>query len=166
VLTEDGELPFQEYFVAQRCEPRVTGFRFEGIDQARPAPGAVEAIQNADAVVICPSNPWVSVDPILSVLGIRSALEDKVVVAVSPIIGGKAVKGPAAKMYGELGITPSAQAVAEHYGDLLTGFVLDEVDRNLTKLLSLKTLVTDTIMKRAEDRVRLGEEVLSFVGDL
>jgi LPPG:FO 2-phospho-L-lactate transferase len=108
----------------------------------------------------------VSVDPILSVLGIRSALEDKVVVAVSPIIGGKAVKGPAAKMYGELGITPSAQAVAEHYGDLLTGFVLDEVDRNLTKLLSLKTLITDTIMKRTEDRVRLGEEVLSFVGDL
>ncbi len=87
-------------------------------------------------------------------------------VAVSPIIGGKAVKGPAAKMYGELWITPSAKAVAEHYGDLLTGFVLDDIDRNLTNLLRLKTLVTDTIMKRVEDRVRLGEEVLSFVGDL
>ena len=166
VLTEDGELPFQEYFIARRCEPRVTGFRFEGIDQARPAPGAVEAIQAADAVIICPSNPWVSVDPILNVPGIRSALEDKVVVAVSPIIGGKAVKGPAAKMYGELGIFPSAQAVAEHYGDLLSGFVLDDIDMNLTKLLSLKTLVTDTIMMQVEDRVRLGEEVMSFARDL
>jgi LPPG:FO 2-phospho-L-lactate transferase len=166
VLTEDGELSFQDYFVARRCEPRVTGFRFEGIDQARPAPGAVEAIQAADVIIICPSNPWVSVDPILSVPGIHSALDDKVVVAVSPIIGGKAVKGPAAKMYGELGITPSAQAVAEHYGDLLTGFVLDDIDRNLTNLLRLKTLVTDTIMMRMEDRIRLGEEVLSFVGDL
>ena len=166
VLTEDGELPFQEYFVALRCEPQVTGFRFEGINQARPAPGAVEAIQNADVIIICPSNPWVSIDPILSVPGVRSTLNNKVVAAVSPIIGGKAVKGPAAKMYAELGITPSAQAVAEHYGDLLTGFVLDDIDRNLTKLLSLKTLVTDTIMKRTEDRVRLGEEVLSFTKDL
>ncbi len=166
VLTEEGEMVFQEYFVARRCEPRVTGFRFEGIEQARPAPGVLEAIQKADFVVICPSNPWVSIDPILSVPGIYTALEERPVIAVSPIIGGKALKGPAAKMYAELGITPSAHAVAEHYGDLLAGFVLDEVDRNLTKDLGLRTLVTDTIMKRKEDRIRLGEEVLSFAKDL
>ena len=166
VLTEEGEMAFQEYFVARRCEPRVTGFRFEGSEQARPAPGVLEAIQKADFVVICPSNPWVSIDPILSVPGIYTALEERPVIAVSPIIGGKTLKGPAAKMYAELGITPSAHAVAEHYGDLLAGFVLDEVDRNLTKDLGLRTLVADTIMKRTEDRTRLGEAVLSFARDL
>ena len=166
VLTEEGEMAFQEYFVARRCEPRVTGFRFEGSEQARPAPGVLDAIQKADFVVICPSNPWVSIDPILSVPGIYTALEERPVIAVSPIIGGKAIKGPAAKMYAELGITPSANAVAEHYGDLLAGFVLDEVDGNLTKDLGLRTLVADTIMKRKKDRIRLGEEVLSFAKDL
>jgi LPPG:FO 2-phospho-L-lactate transferase len=166
VLTEEGEMAFQEYFVARRCEPRVAGFRFEGIEQARPAPGVLDAIQKADFVVICPSNPWVSIDPIISVPGIRSAVEKKPVIAVSPIIGGKTVKGPAAKMYTELGITPTAHTVAEHYGDLLTGFVVDEVDRNLTKDIGLRTLVTDTIMKRKEDRIRFGEEVLFFAKDL
>jgi LPPG:FO 2-phospho-L-lactate transferase len=108
----------------------------------------------------------VSIDPILSVPGIRFALEERAVIAVSPIIGGKALKGPAAKMYAELGITPTAHAVAEHYGGLLAGFVLDEVDGNLTKDIGLRTLVADTIMKRKEDRIRLGEEVLSFAKDL
>jgi LPPG:FO 2-phospho-L-lactate transferase len=166
VLTDEGELAFQEYFVARRCEPLVSGFRFEGIEAARPAPGVLEAIRGAEAVVICPSNPWVSIDPILNVPGILSAIKEKVVVAVSPIIGGKAVRGPAAKMYLELGITPSAQAVAEHYGDLLTGFVLDTIDRELAKDLGLKTLITDTIMTRNEDRIRLGKEVLSFTRGL
>ncbi|TES89927.1 MAG: 2-phospho-L-lactate transferase [Anaerolineales bacterium] len=166
VLTEEGEMAFQEYFVARRCEPRVTGFRFEGSEQAKPAPGVLEAIQKADFVVLCPSNPWVSIDPILSVPGIYTALEERPVIAVSPIIGGKALKGPVTKMYAELGITPTAHAVAEHYGDLLAGFVLDEVDRNLTKDLGLRTLVTDTIMKSMEDRTRLGEAVLSFARDL
>jgi LPPG:FO 2-phospho-L-lactate transferase len=166
VLTDEGELPFQEYFVARRCEPQVTGFRFEGIQSAVPAPGVLEAIQEAEAVILCPSNPWVSIDPILNVPGILPALLGKVVVAVSPIIGGKALKGPAAKMYTELGITPSAQAVAEHYDKLLSGFIIDNTDKKLTKVLSLKTLVTDTIMTRKEDRIRLGEEVLSFIRDL
>jgi len=166
VLTEEGEMAFQEYFVARRCEPRVTGFRFEGSEQAKPAPGVLEAIQKADFVVLCPSNPWVSIDPILSVPGIYTALEERPVIAVSPIIGGKALKGPVTKMYAELGITPTAHAVAEHYGDLLAGFVLDEVDGNLTKDLGLRTLVTDTIMKSMEDRTRLGEAVLSFARDL
>jgi LPPG:FO 2-phospho-L-lactate transferase len=166
VFTDEGELAFQEYFVARQCEPQVTGFRFEGIQSAIPAPGVLEAIQVAEAVILCPSNPWVSIDPILKVPGILPALHSKVVAAVSPIIGGKALKGPAEKMYTELGITPSAQAVAEHYGELLSGFVIDTTDKELAKVLSLKTLVTDTIMMRKEDRIRLGEEVLSFIRDL
>ena len=166
VLSDEGELAFQEYFVARRCSPHVSGFRFEGIEAALPAPGVLDAIYEAEAIIICPSNPWVSIDPILKVPGILSAVKEKVVVAVSPIIGGKAVKGPAARMYKELGIAPSAQAVAEHYGDLLAGFVIDSIDRELAKDLGLRALVTDTIMTRKEDRIRLGKEVLSFTKDL
>ena len=163
---EQGELSFQEYFVHQRCEPTVTGFRFEGIENAHPAAGVVEAIENADAVIFCPSNPWVSIDPILAVAGIKSACEPKPIIAVSPIIGGKALKGPAAKMYRELGIEPSALAVAEHYQGLLSGFIFDQIDsetRSKIKALGIKTLVTDTIMKDVKGRHRLAKDVLDFV---
>ena len=129
VDTDEGELAFQEYFVHRHCEPRVKGFRFDGVEVAQPVIGAREAIESAQAVVICPSNPWVSIDPILRVL----KEINKPVVAVSPIIGGKTVKGPAAKMYAELGIEPSALAVAEHYRNLLTGFVLDSQDRAVVR---------------------------------
>jgi LPPG:FO 2-phospho-L-lactate transferase len=162
VITAQGELGFQEYFVARRCQPSVTGFRFEGIESAGPAPGVLPALEGADTVILCPSNPWVSIDPILALPGVRQVLKIKPVIAVSPIIGGQALKGPAAKMYSELGITPSALAVAEHYRDLLTGFVLDEIDTILTESLDIKTLITDTIMSEEEDRKRLGEEVLSL----
>ena len=169
VDTDEGELPFQEYFVHRRCEPRVKGFRFEGADKAEPAPGAREAIRSADAIVICPSNPWVSVDPILEVLhpllsgegpGVRS-------VAVSPIIGGKTVKGPAAKMYRELGIEPSALAVANHYRGLVTHFMMDTSDAQLIESvrgLNMQTHVTNTVMKSHEDRKRLAENLLTFIG--
>jgi LPPG:FO 2-phospho-L-lactate transferase len=160
VNTAEGELTFQEYFVHRRCEPKVRGFRFDGIDSAAPAPGAREAVDRADVVVICPSNPWVSVDPILKVIG----KINPPVIAVSPIIGGKAVKGPAAKMYGELGIDPSAHAVAEHYRGLLSGFVLDRVDEKFAKEISAKTLVTDTLMETIADRARLANDVLHFAG--
>ncbi len=166
VGVETGELAFQEYFVHQRCEPKVTGFRFDGVESARPAPGVVEAIETAEAVVICPSNPWVSIDPILAVAGIRSRLEGKPVLAVSPIIGGKTVKGPAAKMYSELGIHPSAFSVARHYRGLLTGFVLDGVDaaqERAIQNLNLRTLVADTLMNHLTDRVRLAGDVLNFI---
>lgn len=166
VLTEEGELAFQEYFVARRCEPKVTGFHFENILQAAPAPGVLEAIAAAEAVVICPSNPWVSIDPILGVPGIREALSQKLVVAVSPIIGGKAIKGPAAKMYTELEIEPSAAAVAWHYGGLLSGFVIDNVDEILTKNIGIPHLITGTIMVEREQRSTLAEEVLSFAREL
>ena len=160
---ESGELAFQEYFVRQKCEPRVRGFRFAGIESALPAPGVLEAIAEADVVVICPSNPWVSIDPILALPGLRPALAAKRVVAVSPIVGGKAVKGPAAKMFAELGIGPSAAAVAQHYGSLLAGFVLDRLDEALASGIGLPTLITDTIMKDGEARLGLARDVLNWI---
>ncbi len=150
------------------CEPAVTGFRFQGVENSRPAPGILQAIQEADLIVICPSNPWVSIDPILAVPGIRSALEEKLVLAISPIIAGEAVKGPAAKMYLEMGIIPSANAVAKHYGNLLDGFIIDRQDEELMKGITnrethpLKVFCADTWMKTREDRVRLAGEVLDF----
>jgi len=165
VYTEDGEMSFQEYFVHQQCHPRVTGFRFEDAERARPAPGVLEALRAADLVVICPSNPWVSIDPILALPGIRPELAARLVLAVSPIIGGQTVKGPAAKMYSELGIQPSAIAVANHYTSLLNGFVLDQVDTEQAGAIKSRiphVLVTNTLMKTPQDRVRLAEEVLEL----
>jgi LPPG:FO 2-phospho-L-lactate transferase len=164
---DQGELPFQEYFVHRHCEPKVRGFRFQGIETALPAPGVVEAIQQAEAIVFCPSNPWVSLDPILAVAGLRFQIESKKVVAVSPIIGGQTVKGPAAKMFAELGIQPSALAVAEHYHDLLSGFVMDNIDaemENDVKNLNLRTLVTQTLMSSLTVRQHLAQDVLNFIG--
>jgi len=164
VDTDEGELAFQEYFVHRRCEPRVKGFRFEGADRAEAVSEAKEAIQSADAVVICPSNPWVSIDPILKVIPIQN----KPVYAVSPIIGGETVKGPAAKMYRELGIEPSAFAVANHYRGLITGFVLDTIDAQLIESvrgLNMQVLVTNTLMKGHEYRRQLASDVLNFIGD-
>jgi LPPG:FO 2-phospho-L-lactate transferase len=163
VETEEGDLAFQEYFVHRRCEPRVRGFRFEGVEAAEPSPGTREAIQLADAVILCPSNPWVSIDPILHVIG----RIDKPVIAISPIIGGQTVKGPAAKMYQELGIDPSALAVARHYCDLATGFVLDRIDEHLEReirSLGMRTCVTNTLMKSHDDRKQLAMNVLNFLG--
>lgn len=163
VETEEGELAFQEYFVHRRCEPRVKGFRFEGVEASEPAPGVREAIQSADAVIICPSNPWVSVDPILRVL----QRIEKPVIAISPIIGGQTVKGPAAKMYRELGIEPSALAVAKHYCGLSTGFVLDHVDKQLegeVRTLQMRTFVTNTLMNSHDDRKQLAGKVINFIG--
>lgn len=169
VYTIEGELPFQEYFVRRQCQPRVTGFRFEGADRSHPAPGVIEALTDADLVVICPSNPWVSIDPIFAVPGLRVATAARPVVAVSPIIGGRTVKGPAAKMFTELGILPGAAAVAEHYKDLLTGFVIDQVDEAdvaLIEKMKIRPLVTDTLMRDSRDRARLAKEVIKFGQDL
>jgi LPPG:FO 2-phospho-L-lactate transferase len=192
VYTDEGELPFQDYFVRRQCHPRVTGFKFQGAEHALPALGVLEALQGADLIVICPSNPWVSIDPILAILGMKldpaakempwresgslDSAGDKrsPIVAVSPIIGGEAVKGPAAKMYAELGVEPSALAVAEHYGSmrddgLLSGFVLDDVDKiqaDAVRSLGIEVLATNTLMKTPEDRARLAKEVLLFAGNL
>lgn len=166
VETDEGDLAFQEYFVHRRCEPRVRGFRFEGLARAEASPGALEAIRSADAVVICPSNPWVSIDPILGVRGVRQAVKAKITVAVSPIIGGQTVKGPAAKMYAELGIQPSALAVAGHYRGLLRGFVLDMVDEALASQVAIPALTTDTMMDSLTKRAKLAGDVLHFIGRL
>lgn len=163
ILTEAGELPFQEYFVAGRFEPRVKGFRIEGATGARVPPGAAQALQSADLVILCPSNPWVSLDPILAVPELYEAIASKPVYGVSPIIGGKAVKGPAAKMYRELGIEPSAEAYARHYQDLLEWVFIDDEDVDLAPRISelgVYVQVTNTIMEDAKGRRRLAQELL------
>ena len=168
VITDKGRLPFQEYFVRQAYQPAVQGFEFHGADQARPAPGVIAALREADLVVICPSNPWVSIDPILAVGEIRKAIAENTVLAVTPLIGGKALKGPAAKMYREMGIDPSPLAVAEHYLPLLSGFVLDQRDQGSVEAVAglmedgLAVRVADTWMKTAEDRVALARQVVDF----
>jgi LPPG:FO 2-phospho-L-lactate transferase len=166
---EYGDLAFQDYFVRKKCKPLVKGFRFSGIETALASPGLLDRIENADAVVICPSNPWVSIDPILSVAGIRASAIRKKIVAVSPIIGGKTIKGPAAKMFKELHISPSALAVKEHYEGLIHGFIIDRIDMALsTKMQSsmMKILVTNTYMKSRNDRRLLAENVLNLIHSL
>jgi LPPG:FO 2-phospho-L-lactate transferase len=160
--TDEGILGFQEYFVHRRCAPRVRRVLLEGAGSARAAPSLATAMQRdaLRAVVICPSNPYLSVDPILAVTGVRDWLlgTRTTVVAVSPIIGGEALKGPAAKLLRELAGESSALAVARHYLGLVDLFVLDERDaalRPAIEQLGMRVLVTDTVMHAAEDRVRL-----------
>ncbi len=167
VKTQDGDLAFQEYFVQRGFEPAVTGFSLEGGETARPAPGVVEALTAADAVVICPSNPWVSIRPILSIRGIQAAMDQSKTVAVSPIIGGRAVKGPAAKMFSELSIQPSALAVARHYQGAVSCFVIDTEDAELEAevgALGMRVLVINTLRRDAKDRRRLAQSVIDFIG--
>lgn len=168
VITESGVLPFQEYFVRERCQPAVKGFEFSGSESALPAPGVSASLREADLVILCPSNPWVSIDPILAIGSLREILAQVPVIAVTPIISGETLKGPAAKMYREMGIEPSALAVARHYQGLLSGFVLDSRDRELEEPVrdldpgGLDVLVTDTWMKDDGDRVQLARETLAF----
>jgi LPPG:FO 2-phospho-L-lactate transferase len=170
VATEGGVLPFQRYFVEQRCEPKVNGFEFQGAGAAHPAPPIRAALESdrLEAVVVCPSNPFISIDPILAVPGMRAALAGSgaPVVAVSPLIGGRAVKGPTAKMMAELGLPTSARAVAEHYGDLLDGFVVDSADAAEANALDLPCLVTRTLMTSEDDKRALAAEVLAFARQL
>ena len=166
VYTNEGDLEFQEYFVHRRCEPIVKGFNFEGVEKSKPAPGVLEAIDQCDAVIICPSNPWVSIDPILSVPNIKTALENHLVIAVSPIIESRTIKGPAAKMFMEMGIQPSAHAVAEHYGSIIHGLIIDNSDVALVKEindLSIHTFVTNILMRDRLDRGRLAREMIEYI---
>lgn len=169
VDTDQGELEFQEYFVRRRCLPRVHAVRFVGLEAAAPSPAVLEALDAADLVVFCPSNPFLSLDPILSLPGLRERVQARPVVAVSPIVGGQAIKGPAAKLLSELGLDVSATAVAERYRDLLTGFVLDSMDAGLAaavEALGPAALVTDTVMRSDDDRARLAEATLGFAQSL
>jgi LPPG:FO 2-phospho-L-lactate transferase len=161
-----GELAFQEYFVQQNYEPKVKGIRFAGVELASPAPGVTDAINEADAIIFGPSNPWISIDPILAISDIRSSMNGKTVVAVSPIIGGKTVKGPAAKIFSEMGIAPSALAISQHYKHLLSGLILDSVDADTAKEFSIPVKITNTIMRTQEDRRHLAEDVLNLIQNL
>jgi LPPG:FO 2-phospho-L-lactate transferase len=166
VSTNEGDFEFQEYFVHRNCEPVVSGFNFEGVESSHPAHGVLEAIEKCDVVVICPSNPWVSIDPILSVPKIKLALSNHLVIAVSPIIGNKAIKGPAAKMFSELGIQPSALAVAQHYSSLIHTLVIDNSDNNLAleiNNLDIHPFLTNVLMRDRSDRGRLANEIIEYI---
>lgn len=166
IETPDGLLPFQVWFVRERWQPAVTKIHLP--EDVRATAAVIRALEQADVVVIAPSNPFVSIEPILNVYPIRALLEDvpQAVVAVSPIVGGRALKGPAAKMMEEMGLAVTAEAVAAHYGDLLDGFVYDSQDEPLTTHDDLALLATDTIMNTAADRRRLAQEVMQFAAEL
>ncbi|MDA4848766.1 2-phospho-L-lactate transferase [Hoeflea poritis] len=172
VETADGPLEFQHYFVRERCAPQVTGFAFEGIEKARPNPALISALEDQPAViVIAPSNPFVSVEPILAVPGMRTALRDcgAPIVAVSPIVGGQALKGPAAKMMAELGVPASAVEIARHYRGFIDGLIIDEKDahhmREITDI-GVPVEVAQTVMSDLNDRVELAGRTVDFAARL
>lgn len=171
VDTDDGLFTFQEYFVKLKWQPTVRSLIYEGVEEAEALPDAVRAIEIADTIIIAPSNLYLSIDPILSLSGMRDAMlnASAPIIAVSPIVGGEAVKGPAAKMMRELGSEASAVEVARHYADFINGFVLDERDAHLkTRIeeMGVGVLVTDTIMRDRDARARLACEVVTFADAL
>ena len=166
VNTPNGKLAFQEYFVREQCEPAVIDFDFEGIENSKPNPVVMSWLDECDGIIICPSNPYVSVDTILSVPKYRDTFQSKPVIAVSPIVGGLAIKGPAAKMMTELGVPPTPIAVAKHYGSLLSGFVLDQTDHEQAKDIPIPSIVTQTIMLTLLDRIALAEQCVRFLEEI
>lgn len=173
VETDEGALPFQEYFVKRRCEPRVRAFRFDGIETAIPSPPLAAALADPDleAVVICPSNPYVSVAPIVGIPAVAEFIDTREVpvVAVSPIVGGSAIKGPAAKMMAELGSETSALGIARHYGAHIDGIVIDKIDAGLATeigALGIAVHVAPTVMRTEDDSRALARETLDFATGL
>jgi LPPG:FO 2-phospho-L-lactate transferase len=166
VETPAGVLDFQRYFVGLQCVPEVTGFIFEGAERAVPHPDAIAALRDPGlrAVIICPSNPFISIDPILAVPGLRNALAATAapIIAVSPIIAGRAVKGPTAKMMTELGLTVDPIAVAAHYRGLIDGYMMDDADSHMAAMLDLPVETTRTLMQSLDDREALARAVLDF----
>ncbi|HLM93091.1 MAG TPA: 2-phospho-L-lactate transferase [Gaiellaceae bacterium] len=163
IETPEGELHFQEWFVRRRHADRVDGVRFESAGESRPAPGVVEAIVEADVVVIAPSNPFVSIRPILAVPGIEEALREKRVAAISPLVGGKALRGPLAEMMASLGHEPGAAGVRALYGDLVSVFVVDQEDAALANEIP-GAVVADTVMVLPERRAEVGRGLLEAIG--
>jgi LPPG:FO 2-phospho-L-lactate transferase len=170
VKVDHGWLDFQDYFVRYQCAPVVEGFVFAGVESAAPSPGFLAALHDPAlrAVVICPSNPFISIDPILSLRTIRDALRTCAapVVAVSPIIGGQAVKGPTAKMMRELGLSVTAATVGERYADLLDGYVVDHRDTRDLNLSGVAIRATKTLMQTLDDRRHLATAVLGLADEL
>jgi LPPG:FO 2-phospho-L-lactate transferase len=165
-----GALSFQDYFVHRQSKPVVDRIVFDGAAKAVPSTLALDALRLPDlrAVVICPSNPFLSIDPILAVPGFRQALINcqAPVIAVSPIVGGQAVKGPTAKIMSELSMPSTAWAVADYYGDLLDGFVFDRTDEAEAGGAQLPSLATETLMESLEDRKKLASDILAFADKL
>jgi LPPG:FO 2-phospho-L-lactate transferase len=165
LLTNEGWLDFQDYFVRRRCAPEIAKLAFAGSGKAKPHPDFLAALGDLglQAVVICPSNPFISIDPILAIPGIRAALREcrAPVVAVSPIIAGKAVKGPTAKMMAELGLPVDAAAVARHYDDILDLYIADEEDAAAVAGLDVPVVLTRTLMRSLADREALARTVIS-----
>lgn len=173
VNTELGALEFQDYFVRRKCEPAVVDIRFCGSEKARPSSEFQQMLNSNDvaAFVVCPSNPYLSIDPILALAGVRESLinNEAPVIAVSPIIAGDSVKGPTAKIMSELGLECSATEIAQHYHGLIDGFVVDAGDANIVpeiEKLGIAVLSTNIIMKTIEDRQMLAEKVMKFVTTL
>jgi LPPG:FO 2-phospho-L-lactate transferase len=170
LTAEEGWLDFQDYFVRRKCQPRLRELAFAEAEHARPHPDFLAALadERLRAVVICPSNPFISVEPILALPGVRGALAACAapVIAVSPIIGGRAVKGPTAKMMGELGLEATAFSVARRYGDLLDGFVLDDADRQTVRELPMRAFVTRTLMTSVAEKEALARAVLDAADTL
>ena len=168
IVTDRGDVHFQEYLVKRGAQDRVVNVVFKGEEEARPAPGVLDAILDAETVIVCPSNPIVSIDTILSVRGVRKALKKThaKIAAISPIVGGAPIKGPADKLMEGLGLEVSSYAVGDLYKDFLDFFVIDlmdEAERARIETLGLRVLVTNTIMKNLESKIRLAKVVLDAI---
>jgi len=173
VLTRQGKMDFQHYFVREKCEPSVTGFEFAGAAQALVNPDISELLDSPGlkGIILCPSNPFVSIDPILAIRGFREQLKTCLapVIAVSPVIGGAAVKGPTVKMMRELNIPNTADSVALHYADFLDGFIVDIKDGDLVdkiEKMDINSVASRTLMKTLEDRIDLARTCLEFIDQL
>lgn len=164
--TDEGELGFQEYFVALRCEPRVSAIRFDGVDRAQTLLEVLVALSapRLGGVIICPSNPYLSIDPVLALPELRHALKraPAPVIAVTPLIGGKAVKGPTAKLMSELGVEVGPPAVAAHYGELIDGFILDEADKAQAARLAVPVRAEPTLMTDLARKTALAKAAIAF----
>jgi len=165
VETEEGLLPFQQYFVGRHCEPRVKALTFDGAETARPSQQFLTALNDEalEAIILCPSNPYLSIDPILALTGVREALVSSKtpVIAVSPLVGNDAIKGPLRKLMGELGHEVSLQTIADHYRDFLDVLVIDQIDAD-TAVNGPQTEIAQTVMRSLEDRTDLALRVLEI----
>ena len=169
VKTPKGILSFQHYFVRDQCRPKILGLKYEGSENAQPCPALEEALESSllETVVVCPSKPFLSIDPILAVKGVREKLKKSRarVIAVSPIVGGDAVKGPTANNLRDLGFSVSAYSIAKYYSDFIDGFMLDKGDDNeISRIESLGIQVglADTVMTDLQSKIKLAEDVLRF----
>jgi LPPG:FO 2-phospho-L-lactate transferase len=171
ILSEEGELHFQEYLVKRRAQPKVRSIKFDQIETARPAHGVAEAILQTEAIIICPSNPLISIGPILAVPGIRDLLKETIapIVAISPIIGGASLKGPSDRMMADLGMEVSAHQVSRIYAGLIDAFIIDHVDeaaRPEIEQTGARVFVTDTVMKNRDKKLELARFTLSVIDQI